>query len=393
MKVLQVCVGTFHHFSVARELNRSGHLYKIATGVPRFRLKAQGLPGERILSFPFVHPAYYALVRLGWSHSALGRAVHWRSLESIDRFASRHVDGRTAVFALSGCGLHAGRTAQGKGGVYICDRGSTHIHFQRRTMEEEFRRWGLTFDDMYDRGCRKELAEYEAADAVTVPSRFCRQTFVNEGVDPDKVKVIPYGVPTETFFPDGEAPTDRFRVLFVGQVCLRKGVPYLLDAFARLRHPRKELLLAGLVAPEIAPILKRFNLENVRFLGHQPREELRRLMSTSSLMVLPSIEEGLAFVQGQALACGCPLLITEATGGEELIENGVQGLIVQSRSSEALLRGLNEFAENPAMRAKMAEAALARSHTVCGWETYAQALIALIGHFSPNTPIQPIDPT
>jgi glycosyltransferase involved in cell wall biosynthesis len=259
-------------------------------------------------------------------------------------------------------------------------------------MEEEFERWGLVFGDMYDRGCRKELAEYDAADAITVPSRFCRQTFVNEGVDPEKVKVIPYGIPTETFFPDGEAPTDTFRVLFVGQVCLRKGIPYLLDAFARFRHPRKELLLAGLVAPDIKSILKRFNLEKVQFLGHQPREELRRLMSTSSLMVLPSIEEGLAIVQGQALACGCPLLITDATGGEELIENGVQGLIVQPRSSSALLQALNEFAENPAMRARMAEAALVRSRANGGWKGYAQLLVKLIGQLAPTTPVQPNAP-
>ena len=177
---------------------------------------------------------------------------------------------------------------------------------------------------------------YEAADAITVPSSFAARSFIEWGIPKDKVRVIPYGVRLEKFHPLAEPSSDTFEVLFVGQVGLRKGIPYLLQAFAGLRHPRKRLRVVGPVQPHIREVLKLMLQDHVEFLGPQPQAEVARHMSSSHVIVLPSIEDGFGLVLGQAMACGCPVIASTNTGAEDLFSDGVEGFIVPIRDPEAL---------------------------------------------------------
>ena len=146
------------------------------------------------------------------------------------------------------------------------------------------------------------------------------------GVPAEKLHVIPYGVRLDKFTPTEPPPSDSFQILFAGQISLRKGIPYLLQAFARLRHPRKRLTLVGSLQDDIRPLLAVLPTANVTFTGSIPQPELARLMSRSHVLALASVEEGLALVQGQAMACGCPVVATAATGAEDLFTNGSRRL-------------------------------------------------------------------
>ncbi|XWK65938.1 glycosyltransferase family 4 protein [Tunturiibacter gelidiferens] len=216
------------------------------------------------------------------------------------------------------------------------------------------------------------------SDAITVPSSFAARSFVEMGIPASKIHVIPYGVRLEKFTRTGEPPADRFEVLFAGSVTLRKGVPYLLEAFAQLRHPAKRLRLAGPIHPDIKTVLDRLPQQQVEFLGPLPQEQLAHLMSTSHVMVLPSIEEGLALVQGQALACGCPVLCSTNTGGEDLFTNGVEGFVVPVRDAAALTERMQQLADDPALQAQMSEAALRRVQLLGGWDDYGDRWESLL---------------
>jgi starch synthase len=102
------------------------------------------------------------------------------------------------------------------------------------------------------------------------------------------------------------------------------------------------------------------------------------LMSTSHLMVLPSIEEGLALVQGQALACGCPVLCSTNTGGEDLFTDEIEGFIVPIRDVPALTDRMQRLADDPALQSRMSEAALHRVGTLGGWEDYGDRWESLL---------------
>jgi glycosyltransferase involved in cell wall biosynthesis len=97
-------------------------------------------------------------------------------------------------------------------------------------------------------------------------------------------------------------------------------------------------------------------------------------MSMSHVMVLPSVEEGLAYVQGQAMACGCPVVATEHTGARDLFTDGKEGFIVPIRNPNAIAKRLQSLADSPDTRMSMSEAALQRVQSMGGWEQYGERM-------------------
>jgi glycosyltransferase involved in cell wall biosynthesis len=252
------------------------------------------------------------------------------------------------------------------------------MRYQDGILSEEFRRWGVeVWPSQPDKIERAEI-EYAQADVITVPSEFVRRSFIEMGVPEDKLRKIPYGVRLERFQKTAKPPRDSFDVLFAGTVSLRKGIPYLLEAFQRFRHSRKRLRIAGPVDLNMQSIFARFDMTGVEVLGRQPQAKLAELMSSSHVMVLPSIEEGLALVQGQALACGCPLISSLHSGGEDLFTDGVEGFLVPIRSPEAILDRLSQLADDPDLRNRMSEAAQQRVKSLGGWKHYGQSFSTML---------------
>jgi glycosyltransferase involved in cell wall biosynthesis len=370
MQITQAVFGVFHHFELAHQLHRRNHLRRIYSTWPWARLKREGLPREFVRTFPLIHTTDYLLRQTGFYPAALeGRFNQWGS-DTFDAWLRRRIEPCDALIAISGAGLTTGPLVQSRGGKFICDRGSTHQRFQFEVMTEEHRRWRLPYTAPPAHIVRREEAIYALADAITVPSNVARRSFIAMGIAPEKVHVIPYGVRLDKFTPTEPPPTDSFQVLFAGQISLRKGIPYLLEAFARLRHPRKHLTLAGSVQNDLRPLLATLPTENVTFTGSISQPELARLMSRSHVLVLPSVEEGLALVQGQAMACGCPVVATAATGAEDLFTDGVEGFIIPDRDTGALALRLQQLADNPDLQQQLSAAALARVQQIGGWDRY-----------------------
>jgi glycosyltransferase involved in cell wall biosynthesis len=376
MNVTQAVFGVFHHFELAHQLHRRGHLRKIFSTWPWARLKREGLPRSLVGTFPLIHTTDYLLARTRFYPRGVSSAMNrWNAL-AFDRHtaaAIRQLPHTDAFIAISGAGLVTGRKVQQAGGRFICDRGSTHQRFQDQVLAEEFRRWGVRLAPPQPHVTAREEAIYAQADAITIPSTVAMRSFLAMGVPAEKLHVIPYGVRLDRFTRTVAPPTDRFEVLFAGQVSLRKGVPYLLEAFARLRHPRKRLTLVGSVQDDLRPLLPTLPREHVSFTGSLPQTELAARMSASHLLVLPSVEEGLALVQGQAMACGCPVLATVATGAEDLFTNGVEGFLVPDRDVDALASRLSQIADDTSLQQQLSEAALRRVKTLGGWDHYGEA--------------------
>lgn len=351
-------------------------LKSIFTGYPSWKLNNEGIPTEMVETFPWLQVPYMSLGK--WGLLGEGRfqwELAWLAHETLDRHVAKKLPETDVLFALSGSGLRCGRMAQRRGAKYICDRGSSHIRYQTLILNEEFARWGEAFPGIDRRMIAKEEAEYEAADMVTVPSRFAYRSFVEMGIPEAKLRKVPYGVDLRRFEKVADPEKDHFDVLFAGQVGFRKGVPDLLEAFSRFRHPKKRLRFAGGMRPEMVRYLKRFPPEEgVQFLGHVPQPKLKYIMSRSHVMALPSIEEGLACVLAQALACGCPVIGTWHTGAEDLFTDEREGFIVPIRDSQAIVNRLQFLADNPDRRSAMSEAALRRVAQLGGWSDYGQRM-------------------
>lgn len=383
--VTQAVFGVFWQFELGRELERRGHLERIYSTWPWARLKREGLPHARVESFPWIHTPEMILSQRGLLPRWLVDHLGYANALLFDEWTLRRMPPCDAFIAISGAGLKTGQLVQRRGGKFLCDRGSSHQRFQEQIVSDEYRRWNVDQPVSDIRDTIREEKIYEIADAITVPSTFARRSFIEQGVSPEKVHTIPYGVRLESFAKCGDPAPDTFEVLFVGAVSLRKGLPYLLEAFARIQHPGKRLRIVGQVPGWMKPIFTRLPMENVQFLGSLPQAQLPALMSASHLLVLPSIEDGFGLVMSQAMACGCPILASTNTGAEDLFSDGVEGFVVPIRDVDALTDRMQRVAEDPALQQRMSEAALQRVQHLGGWTQYGDAWVKLLQKLTGKT--------
>jgi glycosyltransferase involved in cell wall biosynthesis len=185
----------------------------------------------------------------------------------------------------------------------------------------------------------------------------------------------PYGVNLNQFKQVAKKD-DVFRIIFAGGANIRKGFHYLLQAFNELNLPNCELCHLGSVSEEIQPFIDKFKTDQVKFMGHQPQAELYKHYSQGSVFVMMSIEEGLAMVQPQAMACGLPIICTTNTGGEDLLsKNGEEGFVIPIRDVEALKMKILFLYNNQDIAKVMGQKAKQRVAHGFSWDDYGDRYI------------------
>jgi alpha-maltose-1-phosphate synthase len=378
VKALLATSGRFHTFALARELRARSALGQVITGFPWFKVARENLERGHVRTRPVAQMLSFALKRSRLSNPQIDQRLLLKTMRGVDGLARKLVDESDAFVALSGSGLQTGSLFRAQDKPFICDRGSSHILYQQNILNEECDLNGAPRPFFDPRIVERELREYEISNAITVPSRFAERSFSTHNFPSGKVRRISYGVNLANFYPTASPAPNRFDVLFVGSLCLRKGLPYLLKAFSKFSHPHKRLTLVGSQTPETIYFSKLLSQDNVRVLGHVPHLKLKDVMSRSHAMVLPSVEEGLALVMAETLACGCPVIATENTGAEDLFENGKEGFIVPIRSEAALSEKLQILADNPIQRETMSHAAVARGISQSGWTQYGDQYFDLL---------------
>lgn len=375
------CPKRFHAFDIANQLERHGALVTLGTafyGTFGRRGNTRGLTiaPERVRTSA-------ALAALFYLPNPAGELARW---DWFGRWASRQLQDENLVmsFGLSARPIFA--EAKRRGMTTVLHRGSAHAATQYRLLREEFSRYGAP-TDLLDRSfsaCRmeRELEEYAMADYIEVPSSFALRSFVAEGVPATKLVRGFVGVDLSQFSPRPRRD-DVFRVVYVGRLELQKGVQYLLEAFQALSLPGAELWLIGGVQPEFEPVLRRF-AGVARVFGVRPKAELPDLLSQCSVFAIASIQEGMATVQPQAMACGLPVICTTNTGGDDIITDGQEGYIVPIRDVEALKDRLLHCYENRDACAEMGAAARARVSTGLTWQDYGRRMLEIYSNQTTN---------
>lgn len=146
----------------------------------------------------------------------------------------------------------------------------------------------------------------------------------------------------------------QFTFCFVGRIVGDKGINELAKAFVRLNreHPTCRLLLVGSPEPELDPPER----ETEEILRNHPavtcagwQNDIRPFLAASDVFVFPSYREGFPNVVLQAGAMGIPCIVTDINGCNEIIKNGVNGLIIPPKDAESLYKAMNEYLISPAM--------------------------------------------
>lgn len=372
MKVIVSSLGRFHAFDLAKQLQRKGYLQHLYTAYPYFKIEKSLRPYS--YSFPWFFCITSLFTRLGCHYVTYH--LNWFTIETFDQWVARHITPCDVFVHLSQFGLYSAHRAKQMGARVVCDRGSSHIVYQNELLAEEYALWGIPYIPIDSRIIEKELQEYENADLIVVPSSFAYRSFLEKGIPKHKLVKIPYGVDLSLFHPSPKQD-DIFRVIYVGTMSLQKGVHYLLEALAPCRLPKFELVLIGKMLPEIKPWFAKYE-GHFRYLGFIPRIKLYHYYSQASVFVLASIQEGLALVIAQAMACGLPVIATTNSGAEDLFTNGIEGFIVPIRDSEAIREKVLYLYKHPDVREEMAQAALKRVRQLRGWDTYGETYIRVL---------------
>lgn len=211
----------------------------------------------------------------------------------------------------------------------------------------------------------QNLAEYDLADVLLMPSEKSAETFRVAGIPERKLHYVGRGVDIAHYRP-AETPPEIFRVVFVGALIRRKGVHLLLEAWKKLGLSDAELVLVGTVHDEIKPALDAFLTSSVKLLGFTSsvQAELRR----SAAFVFPSECEGFAKSTLEAAACGLPLIATRESG--DVVVDQETGLCIPAKNVDALAAAIEHASKHRDQLAEMGRKARARVEQEFTWDHY-----------------------
>ncbi|MFC2020397.1 glycosyltransferase family 4 protein [Chloroflexota bacterium] len=166
------------------------------------------------------------------------------------------------------------------------------------------------------------------------------------------IHVVPNTVNTEVFSPSGQFTSKgkkaKKRMLLIAALNERKGVPYLLEALSKIKNTRQDFVLNivgdGPNRSEYEKMARNLELDDiVKFHGRQP--EIVGPMQECDFFVLPSLYENFGVVYIEAMACGKPVIATNAGGPREIVNESV-GILVPPKDVNALKEAIEHMLDN-----------------------------------------------
>ena len=349
------------------------------------------LPREKIKVFPG-REVVRLLAQKGKQQWLVRHERGWASIDRIwrelDGFAANvlrksHQTGKMhAVYGYEDCADQLFHAAREIGVRRIYELPIAYWQTARSLLEEEavrYPEWKPTLAGTADseEKLARKTRELDLAELVICPSAFVLESLPERIVGSKPCLVVPFGSPA----PERIGPNETrrsggpLRVLFVGALTQRKGLADLFEAMKLVDSNEVELVVMGSLLRPLAWYRRQFP----RFTYEPPRAqpEVLRLMRSCDLLVLPSIVEGRALVQQEAMACGLPLVVTKNAGGDDLVVEGETGFLVPIRAPMAIAEKIDWFAANRERIAGMAIATQKRASERT-WQDYGEKILGAI---------------
>lgn len=213
---------------------------------------------------------------------------------------------------------------------------------------------------------------------ATTGEKLRRQLMADNGYPADRITSVPTGIDTARFVPGDKLqarqtlglPVDATIIGIVATLRSWKGHRYLLEAFSRLRRDGLHLLIVG-DGPQreaLQQLAGELGLTgHVTLPGNQ--RDVVPWLHAMDIFVLPSYaNEGVPQALLQASACGLPAISTPVGSIAEAVEDGQTGLLVEPQNTDALEAALSRLLQDPALRQRMGDAALAKARREFGTE-------------------------
>lgn len=234
---------------------------------------------------------------------------------------------------------------------------------------------------------------FRRAHAVTACSPDLAVRAVLLGADPERVRVVPYGVDVEHFRPDAAARAslrgqlglgeETPLLLGLGRMVYKKGFGVAIEAVARSRRRDMVLVLAGDgdLRRQLEQQARAAGLAaRVRFPGAIGREEVPAWYAAADLFLLPSVHDAAGNVDGlpnvllEALASGCSVIASDLAGPRMVMGDGAEGVLVPEGDAPALTAAIERLLADGELRRRLGAAARGRAVAELTWDRCVDTL-------------------
>jgi alpha-maltose-1-phosphate synthase len=320
----------------ARALERIGKLRFIALGTRR---GTAGVPPERTRLNPWIGLKTFMAAKMLSPFAA--ESFRFGLLPEFDRWICRRLTPGDHIISSYGYVNECFKFVRAHGGKTFVDAGNSHIENFWETLSEEHRRWNCPTPPVAPHWvARAKEMLTRHTDYVLSPSSHDTNSFLARGFKPEQILKNVYPVNLSLFAPrTGSRPKNQpLTIISTGSLSLRKGTPYLLEAFRIVRKsiPDARLLLTQLVEDSVKDIVPKYADLGIEWSPGLPHPQLAERLRNADIFVLPSLEEGLARTSLEALACGLPIIVTPHAGSNDFVTPGVNGEVVPIRDPHAI---------------------------------------------------------
>jgi glycosyltransferase involved in cell wall biosynthesis len=344
-------LGAREHYAVPRALYSGGMLTELITDlwIPRLTgrfhpsLSTATVTARNIGALTFELKAAFAREN-GWK--LIGRRNEWFQQRAVARLThSRNGSHDQTIFAYSYAAEHIFRFARERGWRTVLGQIDPGPAEERRISHLTQDTHSTPAPEAYWDRWRTECA---LADWIVVNSNWSRDALLGEGVPAEKIRVIPLAYETANHAFERQYPREfraerRLRVLFLGQINLRKGVGQLLDAVKLLTGEHIEFWFVGPTQIHVPQELRRH--PQIRWFGVAPRAAVDRYYKDADVFILPTLSDGFGLTQLEAQSWKLPVIASRYCG--EVVRDGVNGVVLEEVSARAIADVLVNFLRSP----------------------------------------------
>jgi len=206
--------------------------------------------------------------------------------------------------------------------------------------------------------------KFETAAGISAISQYNVGFYDEVAAQVPPVQIVRCGLSMEDFpFSQRESMGNPIRILAISRIVPKKGFQHLLGALKILQDDgvpfELKMVGTGSSLPELESQAKNLKLDKVEFTGPMQQEDIRQLLQTWDLLILPCVVapdgdmDGIPVTLMEAMACGCPVISTRLSGIPELIKDGETGVLLEAADPKAISEAIFTLRDNPDFYAKL----------------------------------------
>ena len=353
-------LGAREHYAIPRALEQKGLLHELITDLwirPRSMLRSlrSGLAGRFHPSLSSAPVTAMNLGALTLELRAMG-ASGWRLITKrndwfqrsvVNQLTRNHSGADLTVFAYSYAAAEIFKVARKRGWRTVLgqiDPGPAEEAIVAELTPPGDTSWQPAPPEYWKRW----RTECELADQIIVNSCWSREALLSEGIDGEKIRVIPLAYePTAeatTFvrsYPEKFTSERPLRILFLGQINYRKGAIQLFEAVKQMAGEPVEFWFVGPLQVDIPHEVK----DKIRWFGIVPRSDVSRYYRDADVFILPTFSDGFGLTQLEAQSWKLPVIASRYCG--DVVENGFNGLLLENISGTAISSVLHQLLHSP----------------------------------------------